>query len=531
MKMKRKLFPILAALVPLLLVGVMTAEAVDFNFSGMFRPRYEMNEQQDFSSVTLENHWFSTLARLNVEAVISENISVFLQFQSHGEWGDPTVQGTSLSGSGNAGSRSAFNPNDKLHDVGFHQAFVNFNNFFGVQNLGLKLGRQEVILDGHRLFGNTIWTAMQAHDAIRLNYNSGNLSTSYVYSKVQEYANCCGLASGPNNGSPSDVMDADAHILYASLNGVAGGKFSAIFAALDNDTFNDDSTNAFSGYPRDINYDDNNIYTVGARQAGQLFGIDYRAEFYYQWGEANGVAERNFSSANSNDLEDVFDNDIENWDRSAYMFGVRVGKKFNNVMWKPSFTVWYDHLSGTDEDDLETGEFSSFNTLFDTGHKFYGLMDLFLNQNGGRDTSYLGLQDLAFKSSIQPTSKIILKADLHMFWTETTVDCPDSIAGCDAASNNMLGNWIQSQQTNATDQDWGSYLGHELDITAVYKYAPSTTFTIGYSHFWADNWFHMVGINSAASIQRGTNNFNDDSNHPGLGDNASWAYVQMLVKF
>ena len=38
------------------------------------------------------------------------------------------------------------------------------------------------------------------------------------------------------------------------------------------------------------------------------------------------------------------------------MFGVRIGKKFNNVAMKPSLTLWYDHLSGTDDGDVGGNE-------------------------------------------------------------------------------------------------------------------------------------------------------------------------------
>ena len=65
-------------------------------------------------------------------------------------------------------------------------------------------------------------------------------------------------------------------------------------------------------------------------------------------------------------------------DREAYMYGVRVGKAFNNVSYKPAVTLWYDYLSGTSDEDLKNGNWKSFDTLYDTGHKYYGLQDLFL---------------------------------------------------------------------------------------------------------------------------------------------------------
>ena len=106
-------------------------------------------------------------------------------------------------------------------------------------------------------------------------------------------------------------------------------------------------------------------------------------------------------------------------DRDAYMFGVRIGKKFNNVAMKPSLTLWYDHLSGTDDSDITVaanpGE--PFNTLLDTGHKFYGHMDLFLS-NINHGTGGLGLTDLAVKASLQPMPGWTVKFAWHKFQTD-----------------------------------------------------------------------------------------------------------------
>ena len=50
--------------------------------------------------------------------------------------------------------------------VGLHQAYFTLKNFLGAP-VDAKIGRQEIMLDGWRLFGNTIWTAgMQVHDAM-----------------------------------------------------------------------------------------------------------------------------------------------------------------------------------------------------------------------------------------------------------------------------------------------------------------------------------------------------------------------------
>ena len=193
------------------------------------------------------------------------------------------------------------------------------------------------------------------------------------------------------------------------------------------------------------------------------------------------------------------------------MGGVRVGKTWN-MAWKPTTTIWYDYLSG--DDSATDGDFEAFNTLFDTGHKYYGFMDLFLPATGA-NTDFLGLQDLAFKFSIKPMPKVTVKADLHIFWTAeeaTAGTAGGSAAGI--ASGNL-----------ATGED---HLGEELDLTFKYAYNPFVGITIGYSHFFADDLMGFVGPRDATAAAGGgaiTETISTGS------DDSDWAYVMFDVKW
>jgi hypothetical protein len=287
---------------------------------------------------------------------------------------------------------------------------------------------------------------------------------------------------------PNDSTDRENYLAHVNVKGILGGQFSGI---LDYDS---NSAAAGTG-----NTNDNDIWTIGARQAGKVAGFDYRGEYYYQWGSGNGQKDANQTT---------------DADRAAYMFGVRVGKSFNNVSFKPGITVWYDYLSGTNDEDQRDGSWNSFNTLFDTGHKFYGLQDVFLGVGSGGNTGTqgLGLQDLALKTKFNPMPGWTLKVDYHWFWTAesiaantTTSGVPNVvIAGGEAPSNN---------------------LGNEIDITAVTKMNANTKVMIGYSHYDATQGFFAlkntgVGANGITStpLFAGT-------------DDADWAYVQFDVKF
>ena len=194
------------------------------------------------------------------------------------------------------------------------------------------------------------------------------------------------------------------------------------------------------------------------------------------------------------------------------MGGIRIGKKWN-VAWQPTTTIWYDYLSG--DDSATDGDFETFNTLFDTGHKYYGFMDLFLPGNGA-GTDFLGLQDLAFKFSVKPMPKLTAKADLHIFWTaeEATVGTASGSAAAVTSGNLASGEDL---------------LGQELDLTLKYAYNPFVAITLGYSHFFADDLMGFVGPRDTA-VPSSPGSPITETISTGAED-SDWAYVMFDVKF
>ncbi|GJL79427.1 MAG: hypothetical protein NPINA01_24160 [Nitrospinaceae bacterium] len=497
-----------------LLVGTSVAQAVSVEWGGQLRPRFEYNEQAFFNATgapaanqgTQNGDYFvSSRIRLHAKADILPDTSAFIQLQSVRNWGNdldalsanqPQTNGAGPGGGGSSGGsgNAAFAPSDNDQSVGVHQAYFTLKNFATLP-ADLKVGRQEVVIDGHRIFGNTGWTqGAQTHDAVRVTHSEGNHTISYVYSLANEGSRGTAIGSSPN-----DDEDVEVHLGYANLQGILGGGLSLYFVGVDDDcsiaaVAAGTCANTATGVL------DNNNYTVGVRQAGQLFGIDYRGEFYYQFGDAEGDAgAANVTTGVGTPYSGVVgaSGGLKDTDRSAYMFGARIGKKFNNVMWKPSITLWYDYLSGTSDSDARKGDFKTFNTLFDTGHKFYGFMDLFLPANGA-NTNFLGLVDYAVKTSIQPANGWTLKADWHYFTTAESIGVNSNFSGSDATNGD------------------GNALGNEVDVTLVHKYNANTTISAGWSKFWQEEGFELVN-GSASSIATVTP--------------ADWAYLMFDVKF
>jgi hypothetical protein len=180
------------------------------------------------------------------------------------------------------------------------------------------------------------------------------------------------------------------------------------------------------------------------------------------------------------------------------MFGIRVGKTFKNVTWSPTVTLWYDYLSGTDDDDIADNEWGTFHTLFDTGHKFYGLIDNYLDAQGNNSAN-LGLQDVAIKFKIKPRDGWVAKADFHHFMTAV-----------DPGSNTRVQNAVAGL-SGVSDDDFGQ----EIDLTVAHQYNPNVKITAGYSHYWATQTFGDVQARAA-------NTGSDD---------ADWFYVNGSVNF
>jgi hypothetical protein len=429
---------------------------------GEFLARWEYQDR-DFNDATSGANSTTTRIRLNTKAKIDDKTSAFIQMQS-------------VRTDGNTNNNSSLQANNTDASVGIHQAYLTLKDFYGT-SLDLKLGRQEVVLDGHRLFGNTFWTlGGNTHDGVRLNHQHGNASLSYLYLQVVENA---------GGDAAADDTDESTHVLYGKFKGIMGGALSLYLAAYVNNRNNtsENGTAATTTGTIDV---DNDFYTIGFRQAGTLAGIKYRGEFYYQWGDA--------------------DTATASWDRDAYLLGVRAGRNFGGSM-SPTLIVWYDLVSGTSQGDVANNEVKSFDTLFDTGHKFYGYMDRFLNmgltaRGGGGAVANdavggLGMHDLSIKGSIKPAPGWVARAHMHWFWT-----AEDAYLGAGGITAGNVGN---------TD------LGQELDLDLIHAYNPMTKIVFGYSHYFSGDLTDDLLSSRAAGT--------------GADDNADWAYVMLNLKF
>ena len=190
--MRKNFLTVAAMAVVAFFASTEIAKAADVSFSGQVRTRWDATEQFGSNAAgttgvggnnQTDDAVFSSV-RLAAKANINETTSAFIQFQSTRNWGEA---GSGTAGSNGAGDGNASNTvNDNDSSVGIHQAYMQFKNFLGLP-FDAKIGRQEVLLDGWRLFGNTIWTpGMQSHDMVRLDHKKGNTHLMLGYILHQE---------------------------------------------------------------------------------------------------------------------------------------------------------------------------------------------------------------------------------------------------------------------------------------------------------------------------------------------------------
>ena len=154
----------------------------------------------------------------------------------------------------------------------------------------------------------------------------------------------------------------------------------------------------------------------------------------------------------------------------------------------PRLGFGYDHGSGDsnpNDDEVET-----FENLFGTQHRPYGLMDL----TGARN---MHIPKLTF--SVKPVEGLTLNADFLAFWLDDTSDFFYPESGGGRAGNGY-----------GINPGASSFVGTELDLYANYKVTSWANFQLGYGHFF-------VGDHVKDSVAATTD--------------ADWLYTQVMLTF
>ncbi len=309
--------------------------------SAQLRDRFETHDERDLDPET-RSEYITQRARLGVGVKFFERFSVYVELQDVRRWGSETSTLMDYSADG----------------LDAHQAWGQVRLVAG---LHLKIGRQEITFDDHRIIGNVNWTMQaRAFDAARLFYKHKAFYAETFFARVAE----------KQDGTGTTEADRSLVGAYFKLTKLKIFKPSVLYVA-------------------ELDWDNKvtrNRHTIGTRLLGGIKGFTYSLAFYYQAGTQGSTK---FSS---------------------YLFANRLGYRLK-VRTRPGVELWADLLSG-DRDQTDSVN-RSFDTLYATNHKFYGFMDFFLNipvHTGGR-----GLQDFGGRLHISPINKLWFAIDYHLF--------------------------------------------------------------------------------------------------------------------
>ena len=320
--MKRKLITtVIATLI------VFSAFGQQFDLSAELRPRYE--NRHGFKTLLETNakgsNFVSQRTRLNF-GFKNEKLRLKIVMQNVRVWGD-------------VGTLSSDDKASALHEA-WAEAIVNTKTSF-------KLGRQEIVYDDHRIFGNVGWAQQaRSHDALLFKY------TPNATNKLD-----IGLALNSDSQSNVDNLYSNAagykSLQYAWYHGVfnkLGVSFLLLNKGIEYLDVNNEQT---------IDY----MQTIGPRLTYKSGKFNANAAAYLQTGKSK-------------------DSKVK-----ASYFAGNIGYKFTKE-W--SLGLGVDQLSGTNSNASST-DIKSFAPLFGTNHKFNGFMDYFYV---GNHANSVGLRDL-----------------------------------------------------------------------------------------------------------------------------------------
>lgn len=338
--------------IALMLTGSMTAHA-QFALSGELRPRTEYSH--GYKTLAADNQqgslFTSQRTRLNLDFT-KDKLSTGLVLQDVRVWGSQA---------------QLVSNEDKAASI--HQAWLEYSF---TPAISLKAGRQELVYDNSRIFGNVGWAQQgRSHDLVLLKY-SGKIKVHAGLAYHEDAVRTNNFYFGPDAYKSMQF-------LWAQY-GTENLKTSLLF--LNNGVpIPRDTTGMGPVSDQGISFSQ----TLGPVISYTTDLLALSAEAYHQMGK--DAAENNLS---------------------AWYAKLEAGVKLSKV----SVFAGYEYLSGTAFDE-GAGSNKSFTPFYGTNHKFNGFMDYFYV---GNHVNNVGLQDIYLKAKTK-LGPLAIGADLHIFNT------------------------------------------------------------------------------------------------------------------
>ncbi len=318
-----------------------------------------------------------------------------------------------------------------LDEVDLYQGYIAIDGIFGRDELGLKIGRQEIVLGSELWFGNNSFYGGETFDAVLAWWNQDEFFLGLVWAKmdIRSTYNAAGHPYVPFQvGNGYD--DNDAFAAYFTLKTIENHVLDLYYFF-----WNDNGPGGTFGTLGNLFPADTFAHVFGIRLAGDLpnvaAGLDYSLEFAYETGDIDSLG----------------------IDMEGFIFEAGVGITFNanNLL---RVAAGFIFAEGPDSGD------SGFVPLFVDRHEQVNWDD-----HTARRARW-GLMDI-----IPLTNVIAGQIGL------TFRPAEDWIFGA-----TFLGAW-RDQSVLTTDGDTEDGIGWEIDVFADYRYSAETTISVGVGVF------------------------------------------------
>lgn len=431
--------------------------------TGQIRPRTELREGQGtLQKVGDDSALFtSQRTRLNV-GYTGYRFKAFMALQDVRVWGQDA-------------SSVNRNTTDSNDGIMLHEAWTELilnDTVSKIQNISLKIGRQEIAYDDQKVLGGLDWLQQaRRHDAIVFKFANKGWIADIGAAFNQNSEKTIGTLY---NGIPPTTAG-----YPAGTNQIGTMYKSFQYAYLGKKFFFGDISLLFFK-------DDFNKYTTVAAVKTPVQGVWSRTTsgFYYN---ANITRKINLTGSYYYQGGRNKDGRTLSANLASITSTVQLGRK---LFVGPGV----DFLSGNDGTKAVTADTRSnlFDPLYGTPHKFWGSMDYFYAANGFGNQ---GLLNYFFKAKYNAKDNLTFFADIHGFQSANTVS--------DGAGGTRT-----------------PYLGTELDLKVSYNFTKLINIEAGYSYMQATNTMASAQVKGG---QNGVTIANADLT-------PQWAYITLNIK-
>lgn len=411
------------------------------------RSRYEI---KDDAGVTPNTDFISGVADDRTAIYLREKIHVGYK----GEWFGAFIEGRDATGHEDLKADDTFD---------LHQAYLTVGNAKEFP-FTAKIGRQELVYGDERFLGKGDWNNTgRSFDAVKVRFENS-------FGWVDAFAGRVVIADDHNFNVSNDYDNLSG--IYASSGKLLPWQETQVYFLARN--YGTQAANAIAPGNPGSPSTQRDIYTLGTlwKSDEKQFGSwDYSLEMAYQFGSV-------YNKAQDTRL-----------DQQSYGIFASAGYTWKKAWGKPRIALGYEHGSG--DGDVSDGKVETFENLFGTQHRPYGLMDL----AGARN---MHIPKLSY--AIKPVKGLTLSADYLGFFLANTADYfyPESGSG---RSGNGYG--INSSYSN--------FVGTELDLYANYKINRWANYQLGYGHFFVGDYIKDTAGSAATD--------------------ADWFYTQLTFNF